>query len=51
MIISVIHLIKYIKMVLHQTQPANPTLKWETDKQTDIGIDAAFMKWCFNLYC
>jgi TonB-linked SusC/RagA family outer membrane protein len=26
-----------------QIQPANPTLKWETDKQTDIGIDAAFL--------
>ncbi len=26
-----------------QTQPANPTLKWETDKQTDIGMDAAFL--------
>ncbi len=26
-----------------QTQPANPTLKWETDYQTDIGIDAVFM--------
>jgi TonB-dependent starch-binding outer membrane protein SusC len=26
-----------------QTQPANPNLKWETDVQTDIGIDAAFM--------
>jgi TonB-linked SusC/RagA family outer membrane protein len=26
-----------------QTQPANPTLKWETDKQTDIGVDAAFL--------
>lgn len=26
------------------SQPANPQLKWETDKQTDIGIDAAFMK-------
>ena len=24
-------------------QPANPALKWETDKQTDIGIDAAFL--------
>lgn len=24
-------------------QPANPKLKWETDKQTDIGIDAAFL--------
>jgi TonB-dependent starch-binding outer membrane protein SusC len=26
-----------------QVQPANSTLKWETDKQTDIGIDAAFL--------
>jgi TonB-dependent starch-binding outer membrane protein SusC len=26
------------------TQPANPSLKWETDKQTDIGMDAAFLK-------
>ena len=26
------------------TQPANHKLKWETDKQTDIGLDAAFMK-------
>jgi TonB-linked SusC/RagA family outer membrane protein len=26
-----------------QIQPANPSLKWETDKQTDIGIDAAFL--------
>ncbi len=25
------------------TQPANPNLKWETDYQTDIGFDAAFM--------
>ena len=25
------------------SQPANSKLKWETDKQTDIGIDAAFM--------
>ena len=25
------------------SQPANPELKWETDKQTDIGIDAAFL--------
>lgn len=24
-------------------QPANPKLKWETDKQTDIGLDAAFL--------
>ncbi len=27
-----------------QIQPANPSLKWETDKQTDIGIDAAFLQ-------
>ena len=26
------------------SQPANSKLKWETDKQTDIGIDAAFMQ-------
>jgi TonB-linked SusC/RagA family outer membrane protein len=26
-----------------QTQPANPTLKWETDKQKDIGLDAGFL--------
>jgi TonB-dependent starch-binding outer membrane protein SusC len=26
-----------------QIQPANPTLKWETDKQTDVGMDAAFL--------
>jgi TonB-linked SusC/RagA family outer membrane protein len=26
-----------------QIQPANPTLKWETDRQTDIGMDAAFL--------
>jgi len=25
-------------------QPANPLLKWETDKQTDIGIDADFLQ-------
>jgi TonB-linked SusC/RagA family outer membrane protein len=25
-------------------QPANPNLKWETDVQTDIGFDAAFMQ-------
>ena len=25
------------------TQPANPNLKWETDFQTDIGMDAAFL--------
>jgi len=32
-----------------QIQPANPTLKWETDKQTDIGIDAAFLKGALTL--
>ncbi len=26
-----------------QTQPANPNLKWETDYQTDLGLDAAFL--------
>jgi len=25
------------------TQPANPHLKWETDTQTDIGVDASFL--------
>lgn len=25
------------------TQPANPDLKWETDYQTDIGLDASFL--------
>lgn len=27
-----------------QSQPANPGLKWETDKQTDIGVDMAFLQ-------
>ena len=27
-----------------QVTPANPNLKWETDKQTDIGVDAAFLR-------
>ena len=26
-----------------QSQPANPKLKWETDYQTDIGVDLAFL--------
>src|ERR1019366_3402154 len=26
-----------------QSQPANPGLKWETDYQTDIGLDAGFL--------
>ncbi|WP_426589116.1 SusC/RagA family TonB-linked outer membrane protein [Mucilaginibacter sp. R-33] len=28
---------------LAPTQPANPDLRWETDYQTDIGMDAAFL--------
>ena len=27
-----------------QIQPANPDLKWETDEQMDIGLDAAFLE-------
>lgn len=27
-----------------QVTPSNPDLKWETDEQTDIGIDAAFLQ-------
>ncbi|MEJ7647004.1 MAG: TonB-dependent receptor [Chryseolinea sp.] len=27
-----------------QIQPANPDLKWETDEQFDIGLDAAFLQ-------
>jgi TonB-linked SusC/RagA family outer membrane protein len=32
-----------------QIQPANSTLKWETDKQTDIGMDAAFLQGALSL--
>jgi TonB-linked SusC/RagA family outer membrane protein len=32
-----------------QTQPANPDLKWETDVQTDIGVDAAFFRGALSL--
>ncbi|MEP7141992.1 MAG: TonB-dependent receptor [Ferruginibacter sp.] len=32
-----------------QSQPANPKLKWETDIQTDIGMDASFMHGALNL--
>ncbi len=32
-----------------QTQPANPNLKWETDYQTDIGMDASFLHDHLNL--
>jgi TonB-linked SusC/RagA family outer membrane protein len=28
---------------IYSTQPANPNLKWETDYQTDIGMDVAFL--------
>ena len=27
---------------IYSTQPANPNLKWETDRQTDIGTDVSF---------
>ncbi len=32
-----------------QTQPANPKLKWETDYETDIGLDAGFMRGSLTL--
>ena len=32
-----------------QSQPANPDLKWETDKQTDIGVDMAFLHGALTL--
>jgi TonB-linked SusC/RagA family outer membrane protein len=32
-----------------QVQPANPDLKWETDIQTDIGMDAAFLNGSLTL--
>ena len=28
---------------IYPLQPANPNLQWETDEQTDIGLDAAFL--------
>jgi TonB-linked SusC/RagA family outer membrane protein len=31
------------------TQPENPDLKWETDYQTDIGMDAAFLHGDLNI--
>lgn len=31
-----------------QSQPANPNLKWETDYQTDIGIDVSFLHGALN---
>lgn len=32
-----------------QIQPANSNLKWETDEQTDIGLDAAFLQGALTL--
>ena len=32
-----------------QSQPANPSLKWETDYQTDIGMDVAFLHGALTL--
>ena len=32
-----------------QSQPANPSLKWETDYQTDLGIDATLMRGSLNV--
>jgi len=32
-----------------EAQPANPNLRWETDYQTDIGMDAAFLKGELNV--
>jgi TonB-dependent starch-binding outer membrane protein SusC len=32
-----------------QSQPSNPDLKWETDVQTDIGVDASFMRGALNV--
>ena len=34
---------KIYQLGIAPSQPANPDLKWETDKQTDIGVDAAFL--------
>lgn len=34
---------------IYSIQPANPNLKWETDQQTDVGLDASFMKGHLNL--
>ena len=28
---------------IYSTQPANPNLKWETDRMTDAGMDASFL--------
>jgi TonB-linked SusC/RagA family outer membrane protein len=34
---------------IYSLQPANPNLKWETDYQTDIGLDAAFLNGSLRL--
>ncbi len=34
---------------LAPVQPANPDLKWETDYQTDLGLDAGFLKGALTL--
>lgn len=34
---------------IYPVQPANPNLKWETDYQTDIGMDAAFLQGTLRL--
>jgi len=34
---------KIYQFGLAPTQPANPNLKWETDTQTDVGVDASFL--------
>ncbi len=34
---------------LGQTQPANPDLQWETNEQTDIGLDVSFLQGAFTV--
>lgn len=34
---------------IYPLQPANPNLKWETDYQTDIGMDAGFLQGALRL--
>ncbi len=40
---------KIYQLGIAPSQPANPKLKWETDKQTDIGMDAAFLHGALTL--
>ena len=35
---------KIYQVGIGPSQPANPKLKWETDKQTDIGLDVSFLR-------